>query len=405
MAKYYKYKDSKFKTRGRYRLQPLATTSMDERKNLRYPIPYEGQDIWPEKQWQWKKERTLKALADDELVFTSSNGGITVSYKQYQFDEEGEERGAKPFSVIDGIYTQHGTEAVASILGDGKAFPFPKPPALIKRLLQFGADSNAVVMDVFAGSGTTAQAVLELNREDDGNRRFIISQQRYETLEQQKANANICRDVTARRVRGVVEGYEFTGTQLTPLLEEKITWTQLRRAESLVSRVEALKSENADSFDTLVTKCEDGLLTLHGKTTCKGKADGTGSGFTYAAVSDTPLLGEYRDLGDKLPSYNDIAKYVFYTETSTASTNGSTDKTTGKIGEHAGTSYYLLYRPNRKTDWAVDMEFLNTVAASDPNNRLVVYCEKIWVHQHDRKQWEAQHGKKVRLMLVPFNLK
>ena len=68
VLKYYKFKDKHFKERGPYRLQPLATTSMDERPNLRYPIPFQGAEIWPEKQWQRAKDRTLAVLADDGLI-------------------------------------------------------------------------------------------------------------------------------------------------------------------------------------------------------------------------------------------------------------------------------------------------------------------------------------------------
>ncbi len=66
--RYYKLTDEKVEQRGPYRLQPLATTSMDARQNLRYPIPFEGEEIWPEKQWQWSQERSLTALANNELV-------------------------------------------------------------------------------------------------------------------------------------------------------------------------------------------------------------------------------------------------------------------------------------------------------------------------------------------------
>ena len=83
ILKYYKYKDEKFDTRGPYRLQPLATTSMDDRPNLRYPLFYEGHEVWPAKQWFWSKERALEAQANDELVFSEKNGKWTVNYKQY----------------------------------------------------------------------------------------------------------------------------------------------------------------------------------------------------------------------------------------------------------------------------------------------------------------------------------
>ncbi|MGI9014590.1 MAG: hypothetical protein ACR2GY_10125, partial [Phycisphaerales bacterium] len=124
------------------------------------------------------------------------------------------------------------------------------------------------------------------------------------------------------------------------------------------------------------------------------------------------LFGEYKDFGEgELPSYEDIAKYVFYTETSrefpgtTKAKNPAWDKKTGRIGEHGGASYYLLYKPNRKYDWGIDTEFLKDIAAKDPNKKLVVYCEKIWLHRDQLREFQNEHKKKVRPMLVPFNLK
>lgn len=175
--RYYKFQDSKFETRGPYRLQPLATTSNDERENLRYAIPYEGEEIWPEKQWQWEKSRTLAVLDNDELVIARQRGEWSVNYKQYLRDEDGVERGAKPFSVLEGPYTQTGTAEVASILGDPKLFPFPKPCGLIQHFVQYAHPSqDFVVLDFFAGSGTTGHAVMAQNAADGGNRRYILVQ-------------------------------------------------------------------------------------------------------------------------------------------------------------------------------------------------------------------------------------
>jgi adenine-specific DNA-methyltransferase len=173
----YKFKDEKYGKRGPYYTQPLATTSMDERENLRYAIPYEGEEIWPEKQWQWKKGRTLQALANNDLVIKKTADGWSVRYKQYLRDEDGVERGSKPFSILDGPYTQEGTEEIEDLFGDNKVFPFPKPVNLVKHFLSYRWDDpNAIVLDFFSGSCTTAQAILELNREQGGNRKFIMVQ-------------------------------------------------------------------------------------------------------------------------------------------------------------------------------------------------------------------------------------
>jgi len=204
VLKYYKFRDGKFESRGPYRLQPLATNSMDARENLRYPIPYEGEEVWPAKQWQWSRERALAALTNDELVFTKKGSEWTVNYKQYLRGEDGEERGSKPYSVVEGPFTQEGTGEIRDIFGDGKAFSFPKPSGLIAHLISY-MPNDVTVLDFFAGSGTTAHAVAKLNAEDGGTRRFILVSSTEATDE--TPDKNLCRDVCATRVRRVLGGY------------------------------------------------------------------------------------------------------------------------------------------------------------------------------------------------------
>ena len=162
--KYYKYKDDKYEQRGPYRLQPLATTSMDDRPNLRYPIIYDGVEIWPEKQWQWSKERTEMALANNELLIRRKGDDCTVSYKQYLRSEKGVERGQKPRSVIDSIFTQHGTNESVALFGQKNKFSFPKPEALIYQLIECCTDPGDLVLDSFLGSGTTAAVAHKMGR-------------------------------------------------------------------------------------------------------------------------------------------------------------------------------------------------------------------------------------------------
>ncbi|TPG52314.1 hypothetical protein EAH89_18955 [Roseomonas nepalensis] len=95
-------------------------------------------------------------------------------------------------------------DSVKEILGH-QAFSFPKPPSLFRELLRFATDSDDIVLDFFAGSGTAAQAVLALNAEDEGRRRFILVSSREATKE--NLDRNLCRDVCAERVRRVIEGY------------------------------------------------------------------------------------------------------------------------------------------------------------------------------------------------------
>ena len=180
ISRYYILKDEKFEHRGGYRTHPLeATKSMGHRKNLIYPIPApDGSKILPKRQWLWSQERAMAALANNDLEFIKGKGGWTVHTKQYLKDEEGAVRSSKLFSIIENIYTQHGTNEIIDMFGNAQTFPFPKPVGLILQLLQIGTavDSKDIVLDLFAGSASTAQAVLEINAKDGGNRSFIMIQ-------------------------------------------------------------------------------------------------------------------------------------------------------------------------------------------------------------------------------------
>jgi DNA modification methylase len=223
-------------------------------------------------------------------------------------------------------------------------FTTPKPVELLRRIARLAADKDSVILDSFAGTGTTAHAVLDLNKEDGGNRKFILVQQAFDTKENEKEKFNICEKITAERVRRVSKGYSYK--------------TQTGKTE----KVEGLDGE-----------------------------------FAYVRVGEK-LMGEYRQFGDKLPDYEQVARYVYFTETSQNFDAAKVNKTTGKIGEWQGTSYYLLYSPEKKEARALDVEFLEKL--KDKNLRKVIYCEKVWVHREDLGKFGD-----VRPMLVPFNLK
>ena len=100
--------------------------------------------------------------------------------------------------------TEEGSKELKEVMGD-KAFSYPKPPSLIKNLLSQASTSNDIILDFFAGSGTTGQAVLELNAEDDGARRYILCSSTEATAKE--PDKNLCRDVCAERMRRVSAGY------------------------------------------------------------------------------------------------------------------------------------------------------------------------------------------------------
>lgn len=180
IERYYIKRDQHFDVRGGYRTHPLeATKSMGDRPNLIFPIiGPDGSNVLPKRQWLWSKERVELARKNDEIEFLKDkDGGWSAHSKQYLKDETGEVRQAKAFSIIDNVFSQHGTNELLDLMGDAHIFPFPKPTNLIKTLLEFGSpDRDGLILDFFAGSGTTAHALWNKNASDGGNLRFISVQ-------------------------------------------------------------------------------------------------------------------------------------------------------------------------------------------------------------------------------------
>jgi adenine-specific DNA-methyltransferase len=132
-----------------------------------------------------------------------------------------------------------------------------------------------------------------------------------------------------------------------------------------------------------------------------------GGSFTYARVGE-PLFDEYKQFAKKMPDWEDLAKYIFYTETSREIDLKKLDPETRFIGATdtgGGTSYYLHYTPDRTASEPVTTKQLKELLNRDKRKNWVIYCEKIWVHQDDLALFQRENNKRIRLMQVPFQMK
>lgn len=181
IKRYYKLTDSNFEKRGAYRTHPLeAGKAVDERPNLVFDINApDGTVISPKRQWYWNKERVNDAIQNDEIEFIKNRDGEwTVHSKQYLKDEFGEMRKSKAFSIIDDVFSQHGTNEILDLFGNAKTFSYPKPSRFLVQLLSVGLDNqnNDIILDFFSGSSATAHAVIQLNAENNSKHKFIMVQ-------------------------------------------------------------------------------------------------------------------------------------------------------------------------------------------------------------------------------------
>ncbi|HOP32382.1 MAG TPA: site-specific DNA-methyltransferase [Candidatus Hydrothermia bacterium] len=186
----YKYEDKISK----YKLVPLRRTGSnstpDKRPNLYFPIFYNPKDkkislekrsgyieILPvgadsvKRVWRWSKEKILSSL--DDIEVKKSKNGYTVFVKdRLRLDK-------KPKTLWYGPRydaSSYGTKLLQKFKLGGN-FSYPKPLYLVKDIIQILSDKESIILDFTAGSGTTAHAILELNKEDDGNRKFILCEQ------------------------------------------------------------------------------------------------------------------------------------------------------------------------------------------------------------------------------------
>ncbi len=151
--------------------------------------------------WRWSKEKVTENLDRIRASRSSIKDKWNVSY-QVRLVENGKTRVAKPKSVWIGsqFSSDSGTKALKELISDVSDLA-PKPVGFIKTIVQQSTEEDDIILDFFAGSGTTGQAVLELNREDGGNRRFVLVQ-----LPEKTGNAQFptIADIGKERIRRVI---------------------------------------------------------------------------------------------------------------------------------------------------------------------------------------------------------
>lgn len=234
----YTLEDEYVHERGKYKIsQPLDYNSLSYSSGLDYPLVFDGKTYYPggsrsayeERQkgnhrrfdwtWRWSKSAVEWGI-EQGVIVCKGNRIYTKTYakcrKKTGVNEFEYIDATKPYttlSFIDNKYSNdNGKKELNKIFIDGeKLFKNPKPSVLIGELVNMVCPKkDAVILDFFAGSGTTGHAVLELNRIDSGERRFILCQCN-ETTEE---NPNgIAYDVTTKRLKRIMTGMCYDGTK------------------------------------------------------------------------------------------------------------------------------------------------------------------------------------------------
>lgn len=171
-----KFKNPDNDTRGAWRSADITgLATKDKRPNLHYDLinPETGVNYGcPPKGWRFERSSMAKRIEEGRILWPSSNDGRP---RQKLFLDEMDSIYKNISSVIQNISTSDGTREVNALLGAG-IFDFPKPSKLIELFVEQSNDQEAIVLDFFAGSCSTAHAVMSLNARDGGKRRFVMVQ-------------------------------------------------------------------------------------------------------------------------------------------------------------------------------------------------------------------------------------
>jgi adenine-specific DNA-methyltransferase len=241
---------------NRYALERLDKQSIRYSESLDYLIKGpDGTEYWPKHKdplqpnatWRWGKETVKQKY--DELVFEADN----IYTKNYERQD-----GAKPRNLlIEERFgrTRTGKTELYSIIG-ANDFTAPKPSRLIAYLIKLFPNTNARILDFFAGSGTTLQAVMQLNSLDGGRRIGIVCTN--------NENA-ICENVTYPRIFNVINGYESKGNSQVELFEERLTLTKLKKADKILQQVNDLKKENEARYSNIKVEVKDNSIIVWGE--------------------------------------------------------------------------------------------------------------------------------------------
>lgn len=242
--KEYKYSD----VGGEYMLKPFQNSGANgtraARPNLYYPIYFNpltkelslektdySVEILPKKvkkedgRWLWSREKFLK----DNKKLEYRNG--TLHRKEYSYESDDGNRYEALRGWLDEYQNRLGAASLKEHRLDDK-FDYSKPPQLIRLLCNLHPSKDALILDFFAGSGTTGQAVLELNREDGGHRQFILCTN---NGDKGPDSVKIAEDITYPRVKTVITGIRQDGSKYSDGIPTNLRYYKIEHKEKKAS--------------------------------------------------------------------------------------------------------------------------------------------------------------------------
>lgn len=270
--KRYRYKDKYYNERGPFYYDNLDRGGLNYSDSMNFGVKApDGSIVYPNGRtsfvndgwiWKWGKNKIKWGFENGFLEFQQSNkkaNGWALKYKNYlNVDNSGKLKvRSAPFkNLITSVINQAGTNELKGMFENKTPFSNPKPVELIQFLVSLCNKKDARILDFFAGSGTTGQAVLNLNNKDGGNRTFILATN----------NENgIAENITYKRLKKLSEGYTTSRKISEIIFQKKLTISSLKNMNVTLDKIEKVIKKNNGKYQKIVKKISDNTIQVIGE--------------------------------------------------------------------------------------------------------------------------------------------
>lgn len=288
--------------------------------------------------------------------YFTSNGRGGIRFKNHKKEDAGKAvTNLWPYAEVG--HTDGAKKELKAIFDGVAPFETPKPTRLIDRILQIATDPDSIILDSFAGSGTTAHSVLKANQADNGTRRFIVIEM-----------MDYAETIVAERLRRVISGYTSSDDVEEPVYDVELTVRNLADGSELLADAKAAAKEAKKSYDKVSKpKIVNGRLQVVGTRKSSEEIAGTGGSFSYYELGEPLMNG---DVLNENVGVDKIREYVYFTDTRSRLPEPHPDEPYF-MGIHVSNAYYFYYEKQAIT--TLNREFLHTVKTKA--NAYVIYAD------------------------------
>lgn len=341
--------------RGVWKSSDLSVAPVIEDKLYKITTP-SGREVYPPQGRCWVlSEERYKAFLDDKRIWFGEKGEAVPSVKKFLSEVKD---GMTPMTVwtYDEVgHTQDAKKEIKELFPDSKLpFETPKPTKLMEKLLSLKNNPNALILDSFAGTASTAHAVLNLNNKDGGNRKFIMVEME-----------DYAESITAERIKKVVQGYDFNGNKRSELAAYSVNLTNLKKANKIIEAFTKF-SEDKKYADVTIESTK-GNITITGTEKINGKIQGIKGSFDFYELG-LPLFDENQNLNEKV-GIEKIREYIWFSETRTAFNDPLREPYF--LGKKDESAYYFIYEKNLLT--TLDFDSLQIIKTK--GEQYIIYAD------------------------------